>query len=73
MTPAATAKTLIHNLTKRDDDKKSSFLTQNTVPMLEIEFLSFVGWMIIGENKEAGCKMLQLSVITAVAIIRQPL
>lgn len=41
--------------------------------MLEIEFLSFVGWMIIGKNKEAGCKMLQLSVITAVAIIRQPL
>jgi len=52
---------------------KSTFLTQSTVPMLEIEFLSFVGWMIIGENKEAGCKMLQLSVITAVAVIRQPL
>lgn len=30
----------------------NTFLTQNTVLMLEIEFLSFVGWMIIGENKE---------------------
>lgn len=52
---------------------KSTFLTLNAVPILEIEFLSIVGWMIMAENKEAGCKMLQLSVITAVAVIRQPL
>lgn len=49
MTPAATAKTLTHNLTKlADDKKKKTFLTGNTVLRLEVEFLSFVEWMIIG-------------------------